>query len=456
MNSTDLQQRLEAALAKHNGVGASAAVYRGGEVTIAAAGLANNVSGVEMTPETLLHIGSITKIFNTTLLMQLVDAGVVALDDPVSRHLPELKLGDPDALAAITLKMLVNHTSGIDGEIVPEHGHDQETIAQAIPRFAEMGQIHGPGEDCSYCNTATVIAGYLCQKLTGKSWYDLVRERIFEPLGMEHAAALPEDALLHRASVGHFLDPRTGKNVRTTFAFLPLSFAPAGATLMMSAADLVTFCRTHMNGGVGPNGVRILSEAGARAMQSRTTGYQGPGFAGGFGLGWMLDDDGSMGHGGGGPGILSWLSAHPGHDFTIAVLTNVAHGMAIINEVVDPYLTELGMPVRGSELEDFAGRPEVALENPSTVLGQFENCAQVFEILEHEGGYGMRLKMKFAFYDGITTDWMPVQPIRFIGQNVFLPRDQVGELPTAYALVNPEAGVPRHLAGMGRLYKRVH
>ena len=88
MDPNDLQQQLEAALAKHNGVGASAAVYRGGKVTIAAAGLANNVSGVEMTPETLLHVGSITKLFNTTLLMQLVDEGVVALDDPVSLHLP--------------------------------------------------------------------------------------------------------------------------------------------------------------------------------------------------------------------------------------------------------------------------------------------------------------------------------------------------------------------------------
>ena len=456
MDRTDLQAQLEAALAKHNGVGASAAVYRGGKVTAAAAGLANSVSGVEMTTDTLLHIGSITKVFNTTLLMQLVDEGLVALDDRVTRHLPELRLGDPDALAAITLKMLVNHTSGIDGEILPEHGHDRETIADAIPRFAQMGQIHAPGGDCSYCNTATVIAGYLCQKLTGKSWYDLVRERIFQPLGMEHSAALPEQALLHRASVGHFLDPGSGRNVRTTFAFLPLSFAPAGATLMMSARDLVTFCRAHMNGGVGPNGARILSEEGARAMQTRTARYQGPGFAGGFGLGWMLYDHASIGHGGGGPGILSWLSAHPEQGFAMAVLTNVQHGMSIVNEVSGPYLTELGMPVYGSEFDGFAERPEVSLENPSAVLGRFENCAQVFEILEHEGGYGMRIKMKFAFYDSILTDWSPVQPIRFIEQNLFVPRDQMGELPTAYALVNPHGGVARHLAGGGRLLKRAN
>mgnify|MGYP001175816701 FL=1 len=78
-----LQEEIEAALAKHNGVGVSVAIYQGGELVQAAAGLANNVSGVEMTTDTVMHIGSITKIFNTTLVMQLVDEGVVSLDDPI-------------------------------------------------------------------------------------------------------------------------------------------------------------------------------------------------------------------------------------------------------------------------------------------------------------------------------------------------------------------------------------
>lgn len=458
MQQAELQKRLEAALEKHKGVGASASIYHEGRQIAAAAGLANNVSGVEMTRDTVAHIGSITKIFNTSLLMQLVDEGRVSLDDPVTRHLPELKLGDPQALAAINLRMLVNHSSGIDGELVAEQGHDQETIAAAIPRFASMGQIHPPGRDCSYCNTATVIAGYLCQKLTGKSWYDLVKERIFKPLQLEHAAALPEDALLHRASVGHFANKETGKNVRTSFAFLPLSFAPAGATLMLSATDLVTFARAHINDGVGPNGARVLSEESARLMRAQTTRYQGPGFSLGFGLGWMLYDDQSFGHGGGGPGILSWLIAHAEKDFCMAVLTNVEHGMSIIQEVLAPYVEPLGLKTYGSDLKTLAKRPEVRVEDPAKVLGQFESCMMVTEVMEHEGGFAMRSKAKQAVYDSSDMDWLPPVPIKFVAQDTFVPASQAGPmpLPTAYRLVNPaEDGRPEHLAGGGRLYKRV-
>ncbi|MYE14855.1 MAG: beta-lactamase family protein, partial [Gemmatimonadetes bacterium] len=317
--TSSLQADLEEALARHRVVGASAAVFANGEILTAAAGLVNVNTGVKMTPDTVMHIGSITKVFNTTLLMQMVDDGLVDLSAPVSTYLPELRIADPDHLARITVGMLVNHTSGIDGEMVPEQGHDEETIEKAIPRFANMGKIHEPGADTSYCNTATVIAGYLCQRIRGRSWYDLMKERIFQPLGLEHSAVLPEDALLHRASVGHFTSPETGEPVRTSFAFLPISFAPAGATTMMSPADLVTFAAAHMADGTGLNGTAILSPESARAMRTETTRGRGEGSPVAFGLGWMLSEGGFVSHGGGGPGILATLIARPGGNVAVAV-----------------------------------------------------------------------------------------------------------------------------------------
>jgi len=420
----------------------------------AAAGLANNFSGVEMTTDTVMHIGSITKIFNTTLLMQLVDDGVVSLDDPVSKHLPDLVIADSQALERITVQMLVNHSSGIDGEIVPEHGHDLETIAHAIPRFAEMEQLHEPGEDCAYCNTATVIAGYMCQELTGTSWYDLVKQRIFAPLGMEHAVALPEDALLHRASVGHFLNPESGECVRTTFAFLPLSFAPAGATLMMSASDLVTFARAHLNDGVGDNGERILSAESARAMRTKTIDYQGVGFAGGFGLGWMLNDDGSCGHGGGGPGILSWLTIAPEKDFAMAVLTNVEHGGLILEELMRPRLLEQGLSYFADALKEADAMPEVGAPDPESFVGAYGNCSMTTEVLAHDDGYAVRIRPKFKFYDSMSLDWSPAVPIRFVSDDTFVTALSIGPSGSVYRLVNFEGGKAGHLATGGRLLQR--
>ncbi len=453
LDQSELQQQLERVNKELNGVGISAAVYLAGELITATTGLVNNVSGVEMTPETVMHIGSITKIFNTTLVMQLVDEGVVSLDDPVTRYLPELEIADKEALAKLTVRMLLNHTSGIDGEIVPDHGYDKERVEDAIPRFATMGQIHEPGEDCSYCNTATVIAGYLCQKLTGKSWYNLVKEKIFQPLGMEHAAATPEDALLYRASVGHHLNPQTDENVRTSFPFLPLSFAPAGATLMMSATDLVTFGRAHIGDGVGPNGTRILTEASTKLMQEKTIDYQGPGFAEGFGLGWMLNGDGSYGHGGGGPGILSWLTMSKEKDFAIAILTNVEHGGLIIAELTEPYFKELDL----NKFRGLGGLDEaetVPSPGSDSFIGTYSNCSMIMELMEHEDGHALRVKPTLEIYDSVKAEWTPPIPIRFVDDDVFMSAVPAGPLSAPYRLVNFENGKAGHLASAGRLFKR--
>src|SRR5262249_43928224 len=161
--------------------------------------------------------------------------------------------------------------------------------------------VHDPGAEFSYCNGGFVIAGYLVQRLTRTSWYDLVRDRIYTPLGMHHSVTLPEEALLHRTSVGHFLDPKTLVPVRTSRCLLPLGFSPGGTTLMMSASDLLTFAQTHIHDGICVNGARILSEQSARSMRRQTVCCRKPAFAQGVGLAWMLFTDGGLGHGGGAP-----------------------------------------------------------------------------------------------------------------------------------------------------------
>jgi len=71
-----------------------------------------------------------------------------------ARYLPDLRLGEHTAQKQITVRMLLNHTSGIDGELLPDKGHDEETIEKGITRFAELGQLFAPGTEFSYCNAA--------------------------------------------------------------------------------------------------------------------------------------------------------------------------------------------------------------------------------------------------------------------------------------------------------------
>jgi CubicO group peptidase (beta-lactamase class C family) len=196
-----LASRLAASIQKHNVPGASAAIFRGGEWEVAATGVTNVTTGVDITPQTVIPVGSILKVVNATLVMQLVDEGLVDLALPLKRYLPDFDVADRDATERITVGMLLNHTSGIDGEYFPDAGPDSGRIEDVIPRIAQQGQIHAPGAELSYCNAGAVLAGYLAQRLLQKSWYTLIEERIFKPLEMQHSVVQPANALLHRTGL---------------------------------------------------------------------------------------------------------------------------------------------------------------------------------------------------------------------------------------------------------------
>src|ERR1700722_4797652 len=102
MRQIDLQQSLAASLARHKIPAASVAVYQDGQLVNAAAGVTNVNTGIELTEDAVMQIGSIAKVFTATLVMQLVDRGVVDLEAPVVKYLPELKLGNNEALQQIT------------------------------------------------------------------------------------------------------------------------------------------------------------------------------------------------------------------------------------------------------------------------------------------------------------------------------------------------------------------
>lgn len=407
-------QQLESALASTGVTGASFAYWDGTALHAAVAGLRNSVTGDPVTIDTIMHIGSITKVFNAVLMMQLVDDGKIALDDPVTKHLPGLRLRDTEALKRITCAMLVNHTSGINCSMLPDHGPDQERIEDAIARCADLGQLHAPGEATSYCNMGTVIAGYLTQTLRGESWFVLIKNRIFERLGMYHALADLTDLPRFRCSVGDLTDRESGKLVQTTRPYLPLSFAPAGTTVMMSATDLVTFGRAMINGGVGPNGVRILSEASARRMAEPTTALVLPADWH-IGLGWMITPGGVLNHRGGGPGVNSELFAHPSSGRVMALLRNCDKG-----DTLDPVITR---PIleswTGVKISSPRKRLGVRVE-PKLYEGVYELNPFRADVFQQNGVLSLRFSVGARIYDNLAlTNEAPALPLHPLGDHAF-------------------------------------
>lgn len=408
MTSESLLGALEAARLKHGVPGVSAAFYEGGVLRAAAGGVANLSTGVAMSTETLAHIGSITKTLNATILMQLVDEGKVALDRKLIEYWPDFRVEDDEATRAISVEMLVNHTSGIDGTLLPDLGHDEETIEKTARRFAHVRQVHAPAHGRSYCNAGTVLAGYLAQRITGTGWYDLVKERIFKPLGMEHAAVLPEDALLHRTSVGHFRDGPTGRLKRSSHLFLPIGYASAGSTAMMSASALLTFARMHLGNGAAHNGARLLSTESAVRMRAPSPPIDGPA-AFDCGIGWIRNKAEVVQHGGGGPGIVSCLFVHVPSQTAAAVLTNAEYGIDVIADLINPFMKEHA----GFEPFPLPPKPvRVAPANLERYVGRYENSSDVHEFSLVDGSLMWSAHSQHRFYDSSRLDAPP--PTRLV------------------------------------------
>src|SRR3954466_13339235 len=116
------QERLSLLADKHGVPGASLAILSGDEVAEASYGVLNVRTGAPATPDALFQIGSITKVWTATIVMQLVDEGKLDLDRPVVTYLPEFKVADADVTRQVTTRQLLTHTSGIDGDLFLDTG----------------------------------------------------------------------------------------------------------------------------------------------------------------------------------------------------------------------------------------------------------------------------------------------------------------------------------------------
>src|SRR3954468_3407125 len=206
-----IREQLPALIEKYDVPAAAVAVLAGGEVVDDAAGILHKGTGVEATADSVFQIGSITKLWTSTLVMQLVDEGKVELDEPVRTYLPEFRIADEQAAAQITVRQLLNHTSGFEGDIFTDTGTGDDCIEKYLGVLTEVPQLFPPGELFSYNNAGFCVLGRLVEVLRESTYHECLKERIFAPLGLTHAATGPYDAILHRAAVGHIeLEPGGG------------------------------------------------------------------------------------------------------------------------------------------------------------------------------------------------------------------------------------------------------
>ncbi|MEM1113297.1 MAG: serine hydrolase domain-containing protein [Pseudomonadota bacterium] len=369
MDSMSLQALLDKAIEKHDCPGASMAVWHSGELITAVSGFLDSEEPRPVQRDSVFQIGSITKVFTATLVMQLVDQGKVDLDATVRTYLPDFRVADADASRSITVRQLLTHTSGMDGDMMTDTGMGPDRLARYIDRVALLPQSFPPGEGFSYSNSALCLAGRIAEVVTGLGYDQLLKDFLFTPLGMKTAISAPEDFADSDVSSGHDPSAEGPQRLDTIFT-LPFATAPAGSTPSMSAADLVKFVRMHLDGGVSDVGKRVLSEAACVLMQETQVAVPVPARdIAEWGLGWfiLLPEGGRVfGHDGATVGQSAYLRIHPETDTVVALLTNVSGANALAAEVLaqtfepltgtSPTPSPAPVSTEGVDLSIYAGR----------------------------------------------------------------------------------------------------
>src|ERR1700744_3098554 len=196
-----ITEQLPALLATYKVPGAAIGVYRAGEVFAFAAGVLSHATKGEATTDSVFQIGSITKTWTATLVMQLADEGLLDLDAAVVQYLPDFGLADSEAAQAMTVRQLLCHTAGFEGDIFTDTGSNDDRVGKYVPTRKTAPQLFPPGEMFSYNNAGFCVLGRVIEVLRGKPFDQALREHLFTPLGLTHAATDANSAILFRAAV---------------------------------------------------------------------------------------------------------------------------------------------------------------------------------------------------------------------------------------------------------------
>lgn len=344
--------RAEAEIAAHVAPGISIAVVHGQETIWAKGfGVADFVTGAPTTTDTVYAVGSITKLFTGTLLMQLRDAGKLRLDDPVQDILPEVPVprrhaGHPP----ITLRHLVTHTSGLDKDSPVGYWDsvDFPPVARLMAELANTEQPYPPGVQWKYSNLAIALLGSALSHITGEAWEDSIATRIMAPIGM--TASAPKLTGQQQAKLARGYARPIGSWPPTLLAHQDLGGISAGGSMHATAPDMAKFIATQF-GDASP----VL--AGASIAEMHRPVWVAPDWSWGQGIGWRIrrtpQGDTRVEHGGGVHGFTCRVLVSVPDQLGVAVFTNGSDGSVGVN--LSNHALDLLVPV----VRRIAARAEV-------------------------------------------------------------------------------------------------
>lgn len=335
-----LSEFVVAQMREHQVPGVAVGLWHDGRERLAGYGVTSVENPLPVTADTLFQIGSTTKTVTGTIVMRLVEQGLIDLDRPVRDYLPELRLRDKTAEATVTMRHLLTHMGGWLGDFFRETGSGDDALARYVAEMAGLPQVVPAGALWSYNNAGFGLAGRVIEIVTGQTYEAVAQALVLDPLGMDNSFFFPADVISRRFAVGHRVDAQDGVVVERPWALARSAHAVGG--LCSSARDQMRYARFHLGDGATAGGERLLSAETMAAMQSpccpANLGRQ-------MGLSWILKEMAAQGateragervvmHGGATNGQLSAFLMVPARGFALTVLTNADEGAMLHDEVV--------------------------------------------------------------------------------------------------------------------------
>jgi CubicO group peptidase (beta-lactamase class C family) len=289
-------------------------------------------SGKPMTPQSLFRLGSITKLFTSTVILQLRDAGSLRLDDPVSKHLPWFSVVEPPVndpvldQPEITLRHLLTHTAGLPREAAFPYWTDHRFPSRAELQRVVPGQqaIYPPGTHYKYSNLGIALLGAVVEAVAGRPYERYLLGLVFRPLGMESTSAAPDEEMRRRLVTGY--GRRLADGSREVLDYYDTDALAPAANIVSTLEDLAKFAALQFSDGPA-GGAQILRGATLREMQQPHWVY--PSWEGGRGLGWAIarrDGKTMVLHGGWVAGNRCHLLLVPEEKIAILAMTNADDG----------------------------------------------------------------------------------------------------------------------------------
>lgn len=306
--------------------------------SVAAYGVVSQETNYPVRRDTLFQIGSITKVFVATLLLFFVEEGKLQLDQPLIRVFPDLELADPETTEQLTLRHLLTHTSGLEGDHFEDYGPGDDALTRFVSALRRIPVLSPPGQLGSYCNSGFCLAGRILEVLTSQPFEQVMAERLLAPLGLERTFFFLADIIGYPFAVGHRTNQDGIVEVVRDCA-LPRSIHPAGG-MWSTIDDLLTFAALHLRTlDLTKHPISTATIALLREPQ-----IPGGNWANHYGLGWALWSCGGVrfvGHGGSTNGYQAHLVLLPEQRIAIAALTNHDQGSTAYLELETWLLQEL-------------------------------------------------------------------------------------------------------------------